>query len=187
MGTRGFMGLVIDETEKIGYMQYDSYPSGVGVRVLEDLRSLTRNMDELTRLARELAVVNNDTPPLPSEIENLKMHADLRVSEQSYDDWYCLLRETHGQFGMTLGCGYIEDHHTFPTDSLFCEWGYLVDLDKGVFEVYEGFQKERPTTGRWAGLPDDSRNEYYAVKLVGSWPLDALPTDEELVALEEEQ
>lgn len=38
MGTRGFVGFVIDGQEKIGYNHFDSYPDGLGVDVLSWLR-----------------------------------------------------------------------------------------------------------------------------------------------------
>ena len=34
MSTRGFIGFVIDGTEKIAYNHYDSYPSALGLNVL---------------------------------------------------------------------------------------------------------------------------------------------------------
>ena len=64
-----------------------------------------------------------------------------------------LLRGTQGKPGKILRAGYYEDAKEFPLDSLFCEWGYLVDLDAGTLEVYRGFQKSSPTEGRWAGRP----------------------------------
>jgi hypothetical protein len=210
MGTRGFTGLVIDGVEKIGYQQYDSYPSGVGVQVLKELHELVKDMDRFKELAQELQVVSNSTPPTADQIERLAEFTDLGVSNQSTDDWYCVLRSTQGSIRETLRAGFVEDNHTFPLDSLFCEYGYLVDLDKGTFEVYEGFQHEIPKTGRWAGRPtaeEDAENykahvawcaengrepwnpevsEYKAVKLLHVWELDNLPDEATFLAVCEE-
>lgn len=210
MGTRGFTGLVVDGEEKIGYQQYDSYPSGVGVDVLRDLRELVKDMDSLRAQARALKVVNKDVAPTVDEIEKLRPYLSLDVGQQNAADWYCLLRETQGQLAAILEAGYIEDNHTFPLDSLFCEYGYLVDLDREVFQVYEGFQNKLPKGGRWAGRPTTAEDEaaydehmqwcaengrepwmscgseYKAVELWAEWPLEQLPTDDEFLTLLEE-
>src|SRR5688572_15254939 len=69
MGTRGFMGVVIDGEMKIGYMHWDSYPDGVGKDVLETLRALllVDTNDDVAKLARGLKVVKQDTPPTAAE------------------------------------------------------------------------------------------------------------------------
>jgi hypothetical protein len=205
MGTRGAFGVIIGEQEKIGYNQFDSYPDVQGIENLHWLRDA--NLAEVRKLAETAKVVDNDTKrPTKAEQADLKEYAVTSVSEQSPEDWYCLTRQTHGHIGAMLECGYIEDHHTFPLDSLFCEWAYIVDFDANVFEVYGGFQEQVPTKGRWAGRPtaeEDtalykehlywcSKNDrdpwmpevsqYKAVELLASWPLDALPSDEEFLA-----
>jgi hypothetical protein len=65
----------------------------------------------------------------------------------------------------------------FAADSLFCEWAYVLDLDKGTFEVYEGFNKDKPLTpdDRFFFLKDKEANGYYGVKLLKSYRLDDLP------------
>lgn len=210
MGTRGFTGLVIDGVEKIGYQQYDSYPSGVGVQVLKELHELVKDMDLFKEKARELQVVSNVAPPTADQIEQLAEFTDLGVSNQSTDDWYCVLRSTQGSIREIVRAGFVEDSHTFPLDSLFCEYGYLVDLDRGTFEVYEGFQQDIPKAGRWAGRPtaeEDAENykahvawcaengrdpwqkevsEYKAVKLLHVWELDNLPDEATFLAVCEE-
>lgn len=179
MGTRGAFGVVIGEQEKIGYNQYDSYPGGYGLENLQWLRGA--DLDRVRALAQAAVVVDDSRKPTPEQVKTLAVVTNLGVSEQSTDDWYCLTRATHGHIGLMLECGYINDSSSFPLDSLFCEWAYIVDFDQNVFEVYEGFQKDLPTKGRWAGKTI-GENEYKAVELIASWPLDALPSDEEFLA-----
>lgn len=186
MGTRGAFGVIIGEKEKIGYNQFDSYPEGCGIENLQWLRDA--DPVELKRLATEARVVSDELgKPTPEDVKNLAATTDLGVSNQTTDDWYCLTREAHGHIGKMLDSGYVYDSSTFPLDSLFCEWAYIVDLDGGVFEVYEGFQKEPHQEGRFADRLADpeksaSDQEYYPVKLVASWPLDDLPSDDEFLA-----
>ncbi len=204
MGTRGAFGVIIGETEKIGYNQYDSYPGGLGLENLQVLRKA--DMEQFRRLAEAAQVVDESRKPTEEEVLALREFTNVKVADQSLDDWYCLTRETHGSIAFMLDCGFILDNHEFPLDSLFCEWAYIVDLDRNVFEVYEGFQESRPTTGRWAGRPtaeEEAANHkahvewcakngrdpwmpevspYKAVKLIASWSLDALPSDEHFLA-----
>lgn len=204
MGTRGAFGVIIGEQEKIGYNQYDSYPDGKGLENLAWLRSA--NLDEVWRLAEECHLVTDKIKPTQAEIKQLSAMTDLNVGDQSTDDWYCLTRHTHGSIEDMLKCGFIADQSGFPLDSLFCEWGYIVDLDRNLFEVYEGFQAEVPKQGRWAGRPtaeEDKANfkahlayckkegrepfrpevsEFKAIELIASWPLDELPSDEHFLS-----
>lgn len=201
MGTRGFIGFVADGVEKIAYNQFDSYPDGVGATVLDFLWA---NRHELTctrhssvsgsapDLIRKLRVVGENSTPTAEDVERLSQYADLRVGTRDPREWYVLLRETQGNPALMLQAGVIEDASGFPLDSLFCEWGYLVDMDAKTFEVYRGFQRSPHGKGRFAsrgeGRAAPLGNEYHPVALAQSWPLDKLPThDEFLAALNEDE
>jgi hypothetical protein len=55
----------------------------------------------------------------------------------------------------------------FAAESLFCEWAYVLDLDKGVVEIYKGFNtKPLPENDRFKFLEEKRDNEYYPVKCV---------------------
>lgn len=195
MGTRGFMGLVIDGEQKIGYVHWDSYPDGLGVSTLDALRTLllADSGDQVATLARQLEVVKSDTKPNREQQERLADYADTNVSTKSLDEWYVLLRHTHGNLVQTLKAGYIEDASDFPYDSLYAEWGYIIDLDTKVFEAYRGFQHAPHGLGRFASGTGPDRmktlgHNYFPCALVGMWSFDALPTtDEFLKALEEDE
>lgn len=208
MGTRGLTGFVVDGEEKLSYQQFDSYPSGVGAEVLTWLRIATDSVDALRDRARAIKLVGGDDsqPPTAEEIEKLTEYADTGVSTGELTEWYVLLRKQHGRPDLMVESGYMTDDATFVFDSLFCEWGYVIDLDAETFEVYRGFQTEYPTAGRWAGRPNAEEKEKYwqehlalakkqgrepwrpqepeykAVTLVASWPLSALPDDDTFIA-----
>lgn len=179
MGTRGFVGFVVDGTEKIAYNHFDSYPSGLGVDMLAWLRKA--HIGGARRLAGQLRVVDPTSTPTAEDIEKLSAYADKGVGSQQVDDWYVLLRRTQGNPAAMLDAGVIEDAKDFPADSLFAEWGYVVDFDTNVFEAYKGFQAARHDGGRFASREGRS-NGYYPVQLVASWPLDELPSAEEFVS-----
>ncbi|RJL21102.1 hypothetical protein [Bailinhaonella thermotolerans] len=180
MGTRGFIGFVIDGHEKIAYVHADSYPGGVGASVLSWLRLAAADLGELRRRVRALRVVDPGTRPGAEDIEALKEFAFQRVSTGRLDDWYVLLRRTQGRPELMLAAGVIEDARDFPADSLDCEWGYLIDLDAAAFEVYRGFQRRPHAEGRFAGRPSPPHHvgAYYPVKRVGRWGLSDLPGED---------
>jgi hypothetical protein len=179
MVTRGFIGIVIDGTEKIGYNCFDSYPSGLGVAVLR----FAASVDATTRgLARSLQVVTDDDMPAVEDVERLAPYTNTNVGGRTTTpDWYQLLRGTQGDMAAILRAGAIQDAHNFPCDSLFAEWGYLIDLDTQTFEAYQGFQHEPHDKGRFAdrgGVKDG----YYPCALRASWPLEKLPSEKEFLA-----
>jgi hypothetical protein len=193
MGTRGFFGFVIDGVEKIAYNHFDSYPSGLGKEVLSwcwaNRHALTCDIHRgevggPVDLARKLQVVDPNSSPTAEQIERLKGYANLNVGEQVLDDWYALLRETQGKPAEILKAGYMEDAGTFPQDSLYAEYGYLVDLDAQVFEAYRGFQDSPHDKGRFATREKQTYTgcEYWPCALVASWSLEELPSEDELDA-----
>ena len=58
---------------------------------------------------------------------------------------------------------------------MFCEWAYVIDLQKGTFEVYEGFQKEPISEDErfysFFEQPEHRTDAYYPVKKVKEWKL----------------
>ena len=166
MGTRGLMAFAHDGKVKAMYNHYDSYPSGLGKDIADWVRGLPEDLSEEIALFDRLEAVDEDVDPTEDQKLALLRYFNPRVSTQSDNDWYSLLRETQGDPAATLSAGFYVDGYEFGYDSLFCEWGYVIDLDRKVVEVYKGFQKSPPTRGRWAGERDPDRSGYYAVELI---------------------
>lgn len=171
MGTRGFMGIVVDGELKGSYNHFDSYPTCLGENVVRDIRAMT--LEEMRGKARGLKVVQESGAPTSEEIATLCGYANEGVSSGDPEEWYVLLHDLQGELAKTLEAGYILDGTRFPADSLFCEWGYVVDLDAETLEVYRGFQKERPATGRFRDMPKDG--DYFPIALVATFKLDDIP------------
>lgn len=194
MGTRGFITFVVDGTEKTAYNHWDSYPDGLGADVLKWLRTesdrgaFIEGSDWLATLARQiraLRVVDPDSQATDEDIERLGAFANRSVGSRDARDWYVLLRETQGKPELMLAAGVIEDASGFPADSLYAEWGYVVDLDAARFEVYRGFQTSPHASGRFASRPQVEYNSvgpYYPAALLVSWPLTELPSDEDFAS-----
>ena len=205
MGTRGAWGFVLDEKEYITYNHFDSYVEGLGLDLLAWAESVT-SWRAIRDQVRALRLVDESDKPTEDDLRTFAASHDKRVSTGT--DWYSLLRGNQGDAAATLRSGVMTDGHTFPLDSLFCEYAYVFDLDSDTFEVYKGFQKTLPTRGRWAGRPTAAEDaeayeahlawcaenkrdpwrpetsEYKAVERIAAWPLSGLPSADELRALD---
>lgn len=157
MSTRGLVGFRVDDTLKMSYNHSDSYPDYLGVNTLEWLR--TADLDVVREQARALRVVEVESIPTHDDIEQLREWTDDRFSSRSLDEWYVLLHKTQGIPAEILRAGVTEDGTQYGD----IEWSYLVDLDAKVLVVYDGAVEGEP---------------------MAAWPLDELPSDEEMFALD---
>lgn len=176
MGTRGAIGFRLNGKDKVSYNHFDSYPSGLGADVVEVLHKYTPF--DMRQVVAGIRLVQGDSKPTPEDIEACKSWTDLGVSNQSTDDWYCLLRQAQGDLDafMQGGLRVMIDSHEFLGDSLFCEWAYIVNLDDETLEVYKGFNQNRKAAGRYvtAGIEQVENDKYYGVQLLVTIPLETL-------------
>lgn len=172
MGTRGLTAVIKDAKPVIAqYGQWDHYPSGQGAIILEFLRKETNRK----KLLKQLPKLHFLTPEEAAAVD----------AESNWPKKYpWLSRDAGGKILEYVAKGHVSNglvsEWEFAADSLFCEWAYVVDFDKGTFEIYRGFQKEPPPKGeRFAGLElkdkEYRREKYYPVKLVKKYRLSRLP------------
>lgn len=186
MGTRHLTAVVSDGEYKIAqYGQWDGYPSGQGQTIVSFLLNgfdkavfksqlaKCRFLDGEGKDKEMVAAYEKNAPQWSSDPDN-------RTPEQKY--WW----KTY--MTRDLGAAILEnvakstddeiilrDESSFAGESLFCEWAYVLDLDKDQLEVYEGFQKNPPPEGeRFASLEVARDNGYYPVKLRKVIPLSEL-------------
>lgn len=176
MGTRGVTGFIVDGVAKINYQQYDSYPEGVGAQVAEFMMEYP-SFGAMREAARALRVVAKDSIPTQEDIEKLAPFTNFGVGTQSPEDWYCLLRVTQGDPAKILAAGVVVNNEDFLHDSLFCEWGWIINLDTNMVEVYQGFQQSKHDKGRYANVapytPDyHEADTYYPCALVLEVPFE---------------
>ena len=169
MGTRGAIVFVSGGVEKTVYNHWDSYPSSLGVKMVEWLRHAGQDLPTLRRRVDALRMVSPDMDPTAEDRERLSRYADPDVNRG--EGWYSLLRHTQGDPEAILEAGVAEDVASFPLDSLFCEWTYVVDLDNENFEVYKGFQDAGPTKGRWSTVSAPNEDGYWPVSQITSWSI----------------
>lgn len=178
MGTRG--AILFAKGKKVigSYNHYDSYPEGLGSEVLEVLKKVSKKnlLNQLGDNVKKLKAIDTEKKPSKELQERYSKFADLHVSNQTLDDWYCLLRNVQGaNCIMPIATGeleHISDDTSFVKDSLFCEYAYLIDFDKKVLELYRGFQHKAQKGNRFGTKPGkkgdyEGAQAYYPCAKVG--------------------
>ena len=190
MGTRHMIAVVNNGKYRVAqYGQWDGYPSGQGVGVLEFLTN--GNLEALKRNTLKCSFISND------EYEKLTKDYSDKDADKFFNKYPQFSRDT-GSDILSLIANADEglklwDDYNFAADSLFCEWAYVIDFDKNTFEVYEGFnQTPLEAHERFFGMVCEryankkSSDVYHPVKLKKVFSLLDLPTTEEFL-LELEQ
>lgn len=181
MGTRHLTCVFKDGSYKVAqYGQWDGYPSGQGNDILNFLRS---NLD------REKFFANLAQTYVPNDAQIAQMNARLQAGGVSLVDLYPSLSRDTGGGILELIQNTTEPlplfiKTNFAAESLFCEWAYVIDFDKGTFEVFEGFNKTPlAETERFYGVTSkEGADGYQPVRHRKTYQLDALPTDDEFLA-----
>lgn len=179
MSTRGVIGFRKDGQDKVAYSRSDSYPSWRGVRVLAYCR--THTPAQMSASFDRITLVDTDTRPTPQQVEDHRDTRDTASYGGGRDEMYSLLIGGAGDLAYYDDPRHylMIDYSGFLADSLFCEWAYVINLDEGVLEVYRGFNKDPRAAGRYAV---SGRDEYAGVRLVETYPLSSLPSDEDFLA-----
>lgn len=184
MGTRNLTIVYKDGDYKVAqYGQWDGYPEGLGVNILKFLHDT--NMDDFKYKLNKVSFLSKD------ENEKLNSYIEGRISENPNYEWTKEFPELSRDAGGDILKIILKEEENikldnylnFAADSLFCEYAYVIDLDKNTFEVYEGFIKTPLSEeDRFYFLQERRRDEtYYPVKLVKSYALNSLPSEEEFL------
>jgi len=169
------------------YCQWDGYPEGQGAGILEFLtKDFNReqflaglaNVKEITETQLKRLWVECGADPDPDS-----RWVSLSVSNK-FSETYPELSHDSNQYIILKGIQngtvrWKKSDLNFAADSLFCEWCYVIDLDKNTFEIFKGFnQKPLPAGERFANLPikSDRKDPYYQVRLVKKYSLRRLPS-----------
>lgn len=172
MGTRGAWGLIKDDKEKVTYNHYDSYPDGLGECVIDFAKETS-----LSEIYDRIEMVNTYDHPTQEQWDYCNKIGSVSMTVGYPDDldWHKALREAQSN-GISLygkGLKYMIDSRSFLSDSLFCEYAYLINLDTNVLEVYRGFNHDDKAAGRYAKESADD-GDYMGVVLIGEIPLQVI-------------
>jgi hypothetical protein len=189
MGTRNLTMVISNgETKVAQYGQWDGYPSGNGAIVLDFLTNT--NLDDFKKSLNKVIFVNgNKEKEIQNWLKSIGCENGWMTGEQSklYQEKYPYLTRDNGANILQMIYDameeevWITDSTDFAGDSLFCEWAYLIDLDKNKLEVYEGFNKEPLTIeDRFFHLTEKD-SDYHPIKMIKSYDLNNLPLEDEFL------
>jgi len=191
MGTRNLTAVKSNGEIKVAqYGQWDGYPAGVGQDIVNfliggiDLDTLRERLEMVEFISEgELKDLWTECGADPDS--NM---VNMEVSNNFKTEYPELHRDCSG--GDVLSIIYnnedcrpikLQDSMDFGADGLYCEWAYLLDLDKNELIVNEGFITEEHSKGEWAGKdPYEAHDgtKYYPVKPIVGFDLTKPKLDE---------
>lgn len=186
MGTRHLICVVSDGDYKVAqYGQWDGYPSGQGAAILEFLHK----EDLVSKLKENLKYCSWVSD---AEIKRLWFTMDGDDDASAFYGKYPQLSRDAGSDVLYIiadsTCSVpLKDSRDFAYDSVWCEYAYVIDFDKNTFEVYTGFN-ERPLNPNDRFYTENLveynlDKQYYPVKLLQSFDLSDLPTEDVFIDL----
>jgi len=201
MGTRHVTAVFLNGEPKVAqYGQWDGYPSGQGVTILNFLKKASIN--KFRKKVAECVFL----PPEEIKQRWTECGADpnsewvgLDIAKKFEQKYPGLYRDTGAAILEMIYKNEVKELQNsldFVKDSLWCEWAYVIDLDKNTFEVYEGFNHKPLNEGDrfYTETPIEKKGisgettEYYPVGLKKSYSFDNLPDKQSFVdELEKEE
>lgn len=184
MGTRNLTCVVHEGTYKVAkYGQWDGYPDSLGVGILRFLVNVFDKESFVQNLNKIRFITDDELKVLWKEAgSDDSGWVTMEVSDKFKKTNFALSRDCNGDILIELIQRGKVDKQTnsldFAGDGLFCEWCYVIDLDKNTFEVYKGFNKtELDSSERFAVL-NRVKEKYTPVRHVKTYSLDDLPNEE---------
>lgn len=193
MGTRHLIAVKSDGEYKVAqYGQWDGYPDGQGVAVLEFLRQYDLSEFKQRLLSVRFLDEVKDKEFVDSYNANVPKWSnepDKRTTAQKR--WWKLFQSRDLGAKVLSNILHADDNEivlsnqlSFAADSLMCEYAYVIDFDINTFEVFQGFNKSplSPEERFYnIDIPKDGA-EYKQIKIVKAFDLDKLPTKEEFLS-----
>ncbi len=147
MGTRHLTMVIADGKNRIAqYGQWDGYPEGQGETVLKFLLGA-----DLAKFKEKC--VNNTKWVSQKEFDRLYKEAGHKGGDFVSMEVSNRFKEANPQLDRDMGAEVLEyvyksekkiplkNDSEFINDGLFCEWAYVIDLDKGTLDIKNGADK----------------------------------------------
>lgn len=174
MGTRHLVCVYANKRfQAAQYGQFDGYPGGAGLEVLDFIRGLNKK----------------DLAAFKKKLKNVRLYSSEEFKELDLYDKEGYEQPSGSKVLESIFNSESEMHlinsASFAGDSLFCEWAYVLNLDNNTFSVYQGFVEKESESAeifmKYKQLPDHRSTQYYPVKLSASYGLENLPEPEDFV------
>lgn len=176
MGTRGITCSVIDGGVRIAqYGQWDHYLEGQGQNIVDFLH--TADLEKLKSQIRQYARFATDE-------ERVVLEKEYDSNEGTDEEFF----KKYPSLSRGIGSDILKivyeatdvvilfNDIKFASNSLLCEYGYVVELDNDVLEIYRGFNTEPVPEGeRFSDFPlreYTSMEQYYPISLFKTFPID---------------
>lgn len=153
MGTRNLQIVKFNGKTKVAqYCQWDGYPPGQGVGVLEFLRSMDLSKfkeavskcewiseDALTELYRSVyPEYDPGNGLIPYDLSNVFAKKYPQFHRDTGSDIYALIQKMSDEGQNVI---FLNNAESFGDASIFCEYTYVTDLDQETLTVYQGGPK----------------------------------------------
>lgn len=209
MGTRN-LTMVIDQkgqTKVAQYGQWDGYPSGQGLTILQFIRQANKLYD--LQIALNNIKFYNKCDDISEYLKQYEKRApewssqpDYRTEEDKYWFGNLVSRDVGGSILQNIidinldslpkehnRTIYLYDDSEFGKDSLLCEFAYIVNLQTNKFIVLEGLNYDKSKEYELFITNQDEvdksckglSDKYYGCCVLKEYPLNALPNDNDFV------
>lgn len=132
MGTRALYGFEKNSVKKTTYNHFDGYiDGGLGETIIKFVKA--HSVEELNKMFDKIRMVDDSIKPTSDDVRKCAKYSDFSVSEQSIEDWYCLLRGTQGDLYVYETEFDLMYKHT---DTSGLDYGYIINLDNNTLEFY---------------------------------------------------
>lgn len=189
MSTRGIMGFSYNGELKLTYNHFDSYPSCLGVEMAQAAVLIRNRLGHAIERFGQIEMVKQRDCPTPEQL--VRVNSEWPEAEAGEtDEWYDILRTAQGDPMAWIdgGLNFMSDDQSFVRDSLFCEWGWILNLGTGHLEIYIGSQKNPHACGQFCALertdygPDF--DDYYPIACVAWINFGDIPeSEDDIIAL----
>lgn len=177
MSTRGLIGFRCNDTDKLIYNHADSHPDTLGLKVLRELRGVENWNVVLDRIESLVPIpeqrrLDEHSSMAEAEIRRAFPELENKGKPQNFYDLFSPLQGTMQPYldGKLM---FMPDASDFIQNSLFCEWGYIANLDSEKFEIWKG-QQTKPDPENRYGTEHD-RMGYYPCQMIKEYDLHNLP------------